>query len=45
VSGFQLLDKELNVLGDDFFRVYFRDIELGELDVSELRFRSVRTMP
>jgi hypothetical protein len=25
---------------EDFFWVYFRDIELGELDVAELRFRS-----
>lgn len=24
------------------FRVYFRDLELGQLNVSELRFRSVR---
>lgn len=30
---------------EDFFRVYFRDIELGELGVAELRFRSVRAMP
>jgi transposase InsO family protein len=32
-------------MDEDFFRVYFRDIELGELDVAELRFRSVRVMP
>jgi hypothetical protein len=30
---------------EDFFRIYFRNIELGELDVAELRFRSVRAMP
>jgi hypothetical protein len=36
--GFEEMD-------EDFFRVYFRSIELAELDVAELRFRSVRAMP
>ena len=30
---------------EDIFRVYFRDMELGELDVTELRFRPVRAIP
>ncbi len=30
---------------EDVFRVYFRDMEPGELDVAELRFRSVRALP
>ena len=30
---------------EDIFRVYFRDVELGELDVTELRFRPVRALP
>lgn len=36
--GFEEMDEEI-------FRVYFRDIELGELNVPELRFRSVRALP
>jgi hypothetical protein len=28
----------------EIFRVYFREIELGELYVTELRFRSVKTL-
>lgn len=36
--GFEEMDEEL-------FRIYFRDIELGELNVPELRFRSVRALP
>ena len=30
---------------EDIFRVYFRDMELGELDVTELGFRPVRALP
>jgi transposase InsO family protein len=36
--GFEEMDEEI-------FRVYFREIELGELDVAELRFRPVRALP
>ena len=36
--GFEEMDEEI-------FRVYFREIELGELDVTELRFRPVRALP
>ena len=36
--GFEEMDEEL-------FRVYFRDIEIGELNVPELRFRQVRGLP
>jgi len=36
--GFEEMD-------EDIFRVYFREIELGELDVTELRFRPVRALP
>jgi len=36
--GFEEMDEEI-------FRVYFRDVELGELNVPELRFRSVRALP
>ena len=30
---------------EEIHRVYFRDTELGELDVAELRFRPVRALP
>ena len=30
---------------EDIFRVYFRDMELGELDVAELRFRPSERYP
>ncbi|MBB5064944.1 hypothetical protein [Granulicella mallensis] len=36
--GFEEMDEEI-------FRVYFREIEPGELDVTELRFRPVRALP
>jgi hypothetical protein len=42
---FSFEDLGFEEMDEDFFRVYFRDIELGELDVAELRFRSVRVMP
>jgi hypothetical protein len=32
-------------MDEEVFRVYFREIELGELDVTELRFRPVRALP
>jgi hypothetical protein len=32
-------------MDEENFRVYFREIELGELDVTELRFRPVRALP
>jgi hypothetical protein len=40
VFSFEELDFEET--DEDFFRRYFRDIELDKLDVAELRFRSVR---
>jgi hypothetical protein len=42
IAGMNLGFEEMD---EDFFRVYFRSIELAELDVADLRFRSVRTMP
>ncbi len=42
---FSFEDLGFEEMDEDFFRVYFRDVEIGELDVSELRFRSVRAMP
>jgi transposase InsO family protein len=42
---FSFEDLGFEEMDEDFFRVYFRDIELGELDVPELRFRSVRVLP
>jgi hypothetical protein len=42
---FSFEDLGFEEMDEDFFRVYFRDIELGELDVAELRFRSVRAIP
>jgi hypothetical protein len=42
---FSFEDLGFEEMDEDFFRVYFRDIELGELDVPELRFRSVRALP
>jgi hypothetical protein len=42
---FSFEDLGFEEMDEDIFRVYFRDIELGELDVAELRFGSVRAMP
>jgi hypothetical protein len=28
-----------DLLGEGFFEVYFRDVEIGEFDAEELRFR------
>lgn len=32
-------------MNEEIFSFYFREIELGDLDVTELRFRPVRTLP
>jgi len=42
---FSFEDLGFEEMDEDIFRVYFREIELGELDVSELRFRPVRALP
>ncbi len=42
---FSFEDLGLEEMDEEIFRVYFRDIELGELNVPELRFRSVRALP
>jgi transposase InsO family protein len=42
---FSFEDLGFEEMDEDFFRVYFYDIELSELDVAELRFRSVRALP
>ena len=42
VFRFEELGFELIIPG--FHRVFFRDMEIGELNAEELRFRSVRRM-
>lgn len=42
---FSFEDLGFEEMDEDLFRVYFRDIELGELNVPELRFRPVRGLP
>ena len=42
---FSFEDLGFEEMEEDIFRVYFREIELGELDVTELRFRPVRALP
>jgi len=37
ILGFEQVD-------EDFYRVYFRDVEIGEFDAEALRFRSVQDM-
>ena len=37
VLGFERVD-------EDFYKVYFRDAEIGEFDAEALRFRSVQVM-
>ena len=42
---FSFEDLGFEEMDEDIFRVYSREIELGELDVTELRFRPVRALP
>ena len=42
---FSFEDLGLEEMDEEIFRVYFRNMELGELNVPELRFRSVRGLP
>ena len=44
-SGVLVRRTGLEEMEEDIFSVYFRDMELGELDVTELRFRPVRPLP
>ncbi|MGB0122386.1 MAG: hypothetical protein WA419_11740 [Silvibacterium sp.] len=37
VIGFEQVD-------EDFYKVYFRDVEIGEFDAEALRFRPVQVM-
>ena len=41
---FSFEDLGFEEMDEDVFRVYFREIEHGELDVTELRFRPVRAL-
>ena len=42
---FSFEDLGFEEMDEDLFRVYFRDIELGELNGPELRFGPVRGLP
>jgi hypothetical protein len=43
-NNFQIMTIAYVEMDGEIFRVYFREIELGELYVTELRFRSVKTL-
>jgi hypothetical protein len=42
VSDFEVLGFEQ--VDEDFYKVYFRDVETGEFDAEVLRFRPVQVM-
>lgn len=42
VFRFEILDFEQ--VDEDFYKVYFRDVEIGEFDAQALRFRPVQVM-
>jgi hypothetical protein len=39
---FRFEDLGFEMVGEHFYKVFFRDREIGELDVEELRFRPVQ---
>ena len=39
---FRFEDLGFEMVGEDFYKVFFRDLEIGEFDVEALRFRPVR---
>jgi len=41
---FRFEDLGFEMVGEDFYRVFFRDLEIGEFDVEALRFRPMQVM-
>jgi hypothetical protein len=41
---FRFEDLGFESVAEDFYKVYFRDIEIGEFDVEALRFRPVQVL-
>jgi hypothetical protein len=41
---FRFEDLGLELVTEDFYKVFFRDIEIGEFDVEALRFRPVQVL-
>jgi len=41
---FRFEDLGLELVDEDFYKVFFRDIEIGESDVEALRFRPVQAL-
>jgi hypothetical protein len=41
-EGFRFEELGFELVAEDFYKVFFRDIEIGEFDVESLRFRPVR---
>jgi len=41
---FRLEDLGFDMVAEDFYKVFFRDVEIGEFDVEELRFRPVQIL-
>jgi len=41
---FRFEDLGFEMVGEDFYRVFFRDLEIGEFDVEALRFRPVQVL-
>jgi hypothetical protein len=39
---FRFEDLGFEMVGEDFYRVFFRDLEIGEFDVEALRLRPVQ---
>ena len=43
VSRFE--DLGFGLVAEDFYKVFFRDVEIGEFDAEALRFRPVQALP
>jgi hypothetical protein len=44
IVRFILLANCASFVEEDFYKVYFRDVEIGEFDAEALRFRPVQVM-
>ena len=38
-------DLGFELVAEDFYKVFFRDVEIGEFDAEALRFRPVQALP
>ena len=41
---FRFEDLGFELVVEDFYKVFFRDVEIGEFDVEELRFRPMQVL-